>query len=49
MESLVEEIKSYVKEHIHQPITLNEIAPRFQFAPMGWRGYIEGRPVRKLE
>ena len=26
-----------------------EIAPRFQFAPMGWRGYIEGRPVRKIE
>ena len=23
-----------------------EIAPRFQFAPMGWRGYIEGRPVK---
>ena len=26
-----------------------EIAPRFQFAPMGWRGYIEGRPVKKME
>ena len=23
-------------------------APRFQLAPMGWRGYIEGRPVRKI-
>ena len=23
-------------------------APRFQLAPMGWRGYIEGRPVRKM-
>ena len=23
-----------------------ESAPRFQFAPMGWRGYIEGRPVK---
>lgn len=22
--------------------------PRFQLAPMGWRGYIEGRPVRAL-
>ena len=27
----------------------DEIAPRFQFAPMGWRGYIEGRPVKKIE
>lgn len=26
----------------------DEIAPRFQFAPMGWRGYIEGRPVKKM-
>ena len=26
-----------------------EIAPRFQFAPMGWRGYIEGRPVKQME
>lgn len=25
----------------------DEIAPRFQFAPMGWRGYIEGRPIKK--
>lgn len=25
-----------------------EIAPRFQFAPSGWRGYIEGRAVRKI-
>ena len=25
-----------------------EIAPRFQFAPNGWRGYIEGRAVRKI-
>lgn len=24
-----------------------EIAPRFQFAPNGWRGYIEGRAVKK--
>ncbi len=23
-------------------------APRFQFAPLGYRGYIEGRPVRAL-
>lgn len=26
-----------------------EIAPRFQLAPMGWRGYIEGRPVREIK
>ena len=26
-----------------------DIAPRFQLAPMGWRGYIEGRPVKKIE
>jgi AraC family transcriptional regulator len=26
----------------------DEIAPKFQLAPMGWRGYIEGRPVKEL-
>jgi len=26
-----------------------EDAPRFQFAPVGWRGYIEGRPVREYK
>lgn len=26
----------------------NESGPRFQFAPMGHRGYIEGRPVKKI-
>ena len=26
----------------------DEIAPRFQLAPMGWRGYIEGRPVKEI-
>ncbi|ADL52237.1 hypothetical protein [Clostridium cellulovorans] len=25
-----------------------EDGPRFQFAPMGYRGYIEGRPVRAI-
>lgn len=25
-----------------------EIAPRFQLAPMGYRGYIEGKPVREV-
>lgn len=27
----------------------DEIAPKFQLAPMGWRGYIEGRPVREIK
>lgn len=26
----------------------DEAAPKFQLAPMGWRGYIEGRPVKKI-
>jgi AraC family transcriptional regulator len=26
-----------------------EIAPRFQLAPMGWRGYIEGRPIKPID
>ena len=26
----------------------DEIAPKFQLAPMGYRGYIEGRPVREI-
>lgn len=26
----------------------DEAAPKFQLAPMGWRGYIEGRSVKKL-
>lgn len=26
----------------------DEYAPRFQLAPLGYRGYIEGRPVRKI-
>ncbi len=26
----------------------DEANPRFQYAPMGWRGYIEGRPVREI-
>lgn len=27
----------------------DEISPRFQLAPMGWRGYIEGRPIREIK
>lgn len=26
----------------------DQIAPRFQLDPQGWRGYIEGRPVKEL-
>lgn len=26
----------------------DEVAPKFQLAPMGYRGYIEGRPVREV-
>jgi len=25
------------------------LAPRMQLAPMGWRGYIEMRPVREIK
>lgn len=28
--------------------TWDDVAPRFQLAPMGYRGYIEGRPVKSL-
>lgn len=27
----------------------DDIAPRFQLAPMGWRGYIEGRPIKEIK
>lgn len=27
----------------------DETAPRFQLAPMGWRGYIEGRPIKEIK
>jgi hypothetical protein len=44
-----------VWEHINrfQPQTFGydwdvEAAPRFQLAPMGYRGYIEARPVKKV-
>lgn len=26
----------------------DETAPKFQLAPMGWRGYIEGRPIKEI-
>ena len=27
----------------------DELAPRMQLAPMGWRGYIEMRPIREIK
>lgn len=27
----------------------DDTAPRFQLAPMGWRGYIEGRPIKEIK
>lgn len=32
MEPVVEEIKNYVKDHVHQPITLNEIAKHIGYS-----------------
>jgi len=27
----------------------DELAPKMQLAPLGWRGYIEMRPVREMK
>ena len=40
----VDKFKPEVYGYAYAP----EIAPRMQLAPMGWRGYIELRPVREL-
>lgn len=45
--SLWETIKNY-KPEIYGFAWADEDAPRFQFEPQGYRGYIEGRPVRPL-
>lgn len=42
-----EAIKNYNPE-IYGFEWADEDSPRFQLAPMGYRGYIEGRPVRQL-
>ncbi len=42
-----ESIKTYNPE-IYGFKWADEDGPRFQLAPMGYRGYIEGRPVRQL-
>lgn len=44
---LWEVMKSY-KPEIHGFEWADEDGPRFQLAPMGYRGYIEARPVRWL-
>jgi len=45
--SLWETIKNY-KPEIYGFTWADEDGPRFQLAPQGYRGYIEGRPVRPL-
>ncbi len=46
--SVWETIKHYQPE-IYGFRWANEDGPRFQLAPQGYRGYIEGRPVRPLQ
>jgi AraC-like DNA-binding protein len=46
--SLWETLKSY-KPEIYGFKWADEDGPRFQLAPQGYRGYIEGRPVRPLK
>ncbi len=45
--SFWETVKSY-KPEIYGFAWADEDGPRFQLAPQGYRGYIEGRPVRPL-
>ena len=45
--SLWETIKNY-KPEIYGFKWADEDGPRFQLAPLGYRGYIEGRPVRSM-
>ncbi len=45
--SLWEEMDSYQPE-LYGFAWDEEAAPRFQFIPQGYRGYIEGRPVKRL-
>ena len=46
--SLWETLKSY-KPEIYGFKWADEDGPRFQMEPQGYRGYIEGRPVRPLK
>ncbi len=45
--SLWETVKNY-KPEIYGFQWADQDGPRFQLAPQGYRGYIEGRPVRPL-
>ena len=45
--TLQEHIKKFNPE-VYGYEYADELAPRMQLAPMGWRGYIEMRPVREL-
>lgn len=47
IESIWEVMKNY-KPEIYGFKWADEDGPRFQLAPMGYRGYIEARPVREL-
>jgi hypothetical protein len=47
IEELEDVIKDY-KPEIYGFKWADEDAPRFQLEPMGYRGYIEARPVRQI-
>jgi AraC family transcriptional regulator len=47
IEELWEVIKNY-KPELYGFSFADDVAPRFQLAPMGYRGYIEGRPVVEI-
>ena len=42
------EAMSAFKPEVYGYAYADDIAPRMQLAPMGWRGYIEMRPVREI-
>jgi hypothetical protein len=45
---LWEQVKKF-KPEVYGYQYADELAPKMQLAPMGWRGYIEMRPVRKMQ
>lgn len=45
--SLWDSINEY-KPELYGFTWADDVAPRFQLSPLGYRGYIEGRPVREL-
>lgn len=47
IDELWQQTKNYNPE-IYGYEWFDEAAPKFQLAPMGYRGYIEGRPVREI-